>query len=111
MCTWQRDNGLEEESKRSMAEAIKNMREDIDAAEWVREYGGLEQVKHDLMSNKNMYKIFNIMYNLFNIFAFLCGVLAYVAIFILNDMDNGLKFVCAFTACTFAMVIADRYGW
>ena len=43
--TWQRDKDLNESAANDIAEAIKNMREDIEAAKWVREHGGLELLK------------------------------------------------------------------
>lgn len=43
--TWQQDKGLNESAANDIIEAIKNMREDIEAAKWVREHGGLEPLK------------------------------------------------------------------
>lgn len=49
METWQRDEGLQESAVNDMAEAVERMREDVEAANWVREHGGLEILKlHDL---------------------------------------------------------------
>lgn len=45
--TWQRDNGLQEDSKRDMAKTIKMMNEAIEAFDWVQKHGGLEQVNMD----------------------------------------------------------------
>lgn len=61
--TWRRDKGLNESSANDIAEAIKNMREDIEAAKWVREHGGLELLKlHEygfqrLMWERNEYRM------------------------------------------------------
>lgn len=48
METWQQDKGLQESAENDMAEAVTRMREDIEAARWVREYGGLQLVNHDI---------------------------------------------------------------
>ena len=62
METWQRDEGLQESAVNDMAETIKRMREDIEAANWVREHGGLEILKlHDsgferLLWERNQYR-------------------------------------------------------
>lgn len=62
METWQRDEGLEESAVNDMAEAVKRMREDVEAANWVREHGGLEILKlHDsgfekLLWERNQYR-------------------------------------------------------
>lgn len=50
METWQRDKGLQECSANDIAESVKRMREDIEAAQWVREHGGLDNIKHDVDS-------------------------------------------------------------
>lgn len=49
--TWQHDKGLQEDSSDNMAKAVKNMREDIEAAQWVREHGGLEEIKNMYYAN------------------------------------------------------------
>lgn len=62
METWQQDKGLKESAVNDMAETVKRMREDIEAANWVREHGGLEILKlHDsgfekLLSERNQYR-------------------------------------------------------
>lgn len=62
METWQRDEGLQESAVNDMAEAVKRMREDVEAANWVREHGGLEILKlHDygfgrLLWERNEYR-------------------------------------------------------
>lgn len=62
METWQRDEGLEKSAVNDMAETVKRMREDIEAANWVREHGGLEILKlHDsdferLLWERNQYR-------------------------------------------------------
>lgn len=48
METWQQDKGLQESAENDMAEAVMRMREDIEAAQWVREHGGLQLVNHDI---------------------------------------------------------------
>lgn len=59
--TWQRDKGLNKSVAKDIAEAIRDMREDIEAAKWVREHGGLELLKlHEygfqrLMRERNEY--------------------------------------------------------
>ena len=50
MKTWQRDKGLSEYVANDIIEAIKNMREDIEAAQWVREHGGLANIKYSVDS-------------------------------------------------------------
>lgn len=48
METWQQDKGLQESAANDMAEAVTRMREDIEAAQWVCDYGGLQLVQHDI---------------------------------------------------------------
>lgn len=55
--TWQRDKGLNESAANDIIEAIKNMREDIEAAKWVREHGGLELLKlHEYRFQRMMWE-------------------------------------------------------
>lgn len=55
MKIWQRDKGLSESVANDIIEAIKNMCEDIEAAKWVREHGGLELLKlHEYRFQKMM---------------------------------------------------------
>lgn len=62
METWQRDEELQESAANDVYEAVKRMREDIEAAQWVREHGGLEILKlHDsyferLLWERNQYR-------------------------------------------------------
>ena len=50
METWQHDKGLQESAANDIAESVKKMREDIEAAQWVREHGGLANVKYNVDS-------------------------------------------------------------
>lgn len=55
--TWQRDKGLNESAANDITEAIKNIREDIEAAKWVREHGGLELLKlHEYRFQRMMWE-------------------------------------------------------
>lgn len=62
METWQCDKELRESAVNDIAEAVKRMREDVEAAQWVREHGGLEILKlHDsgferLLWERNEYR-------------------------------------------------------
>lgn len=50
METWQHDKGLQESAANDIAESVKKMREDIEAAQWVREHGGLANIKYNVDS-------------------------------------------------------------
>lgn len=50
MEAWQHDKGLQESAANDIAESVKKMREDIEAAQWVREHGGLANVKYNVDS-------------------------------------------------------------
>lgn len=56
-----------------------------------------------------MNNFWRVMDTIMYILAFFCGVMSFVTIFILNDMNNGLRFTAAFSACTFAVISGDRY--
>ena len=45
METWQRDKGLQEDYEEQISQTLMGMKEAMETLSWVREHGGLENVK------------------------------------------------------------------